>query len=112
MKSADFALFAAHWWPNADFADLRICAFVAIWLFVWDDDIDEMDGVLSNNYDAAQEHRRQTTAYIEKTLGLNSFEDDFIPSSPIIRSFGVIGEALSAAYDLGMNYSPPSVDIN
>jgi hypothetical protein len=103
LKAADFALFASHWWPNAHFPELRILAFLSIWLFVWDDEIDETTGTLTDDYDASQEFRRQTIAYLEQCLELSTCEEHLIPASAIIRSFRVIGDALCADYNMGID---------
>lgn len=100
LKAADFALFAARWWPNSPAEELRILAFLSIWLFIWDDEIDESAGSLNNDYDAAQRFRRETVLFLEQCLDLQTpYAPHVVPESPIVQSFDVIGEALRGAYD-------------
>jgi len=37
LLKADFALFAAAWWPAATLEEGHVLTCLAIWLFVWDD---------------------------------------------------------------------------
>jgi hypothetical protein len=106
LKAADFALFASHWWPNSDFQELRILAFLSIWLFVWDDEIDESTGSLTNDYDASVEFRRQTVIFLEQCLDLDPYTPRLVPSSSIIKSFDVIGDAIREVYDISMCLCP------
>ncbi|EHK21849.1 uncharacterized protein TRIVIDRAFT_53145 [Trichoderma virens Gv29-8] len=106
LQSCDFALFASAWWPRAPREQLRILAYLAFWLFIWDDEIDESTGALSNNFVASEKYRLDTMHYVAQTLGLHNTSDTdsnkhgFVPLNAIIRSFDVIGEALSQAYNI------------
>ena len=42
FKEADFALFAAGWWPRASWDEYLLMTYMAVWLFVWDDEIERM----------------------------------------------------------------------
>lgn len=100
IQLADFAFFGATWWPCASLEKLRIVTYFAIWLFIWDDEIDSTDGSMGDEFDAAQLYRDQTLSYIGYTLGLEgSHLDPFITNS-IILSFAPIGEALKRSYTL------------
>ena len=101
LRKADFALFACSWWPNADLPRLRIMAYLAIWLFLWDDEIDQTSGTLAGDFDAAQAWRSDTLNAVTYYLGL--CEGPLKPSSRsrLIHSFKEIGEALSVYYSVG-----------
>ncbi|PBP28882.1 terpenoid synthase [Diplocarpon rosae] len=71
LKKADFALFASNWWPHADFDQLRIVTYLAIWLFLWDDVLDEPTGEYADNFEAAQRYRKETVQFLADTLGLS-----------------------------------------
>lgn len=107
LQSCDFALFASAWWPRAPREELRILAYLSFWLFVWDDEIDEATGTLSDDFEASERYRQNTVAYITETLGL---PDDLslyppkgaaTPLNEIIGSFEVIGKALRQVYNIG-----------
>ena len=72
LKQADFALFACYWWPQADLERASIAAFLIIWLFLWDDEIDDAAGSLTNNFEDSQSFRDETTRYVEQCLGLKN----------------------------------------
>jgi hypothetical protein len=113
LKSCDFALFAASWFPQAGFEELRILSFLAYWLFAWDDEIDQESGVLAHDFTAADQYRRDTIEYVAQCLELETCDssassvqsdnDALWPPHPIVRSFDVIGKALCEAYDYGVS---------
>lgn len=102
LCGTDFALFAALWWPNASFEKLQVLAALTLWLFIWDDEIDEVTGLYTNDFLAAQKYRDDTLRYVRQCLGLATEEDESKPATrnKIIRSFALIGHALRAEYDL------------
>jgi hypothetical protein len=101
LQKADFALFASTWWPEATADRLRILAYLSIWLFIWDDEIDESTGTLSHDFSEAQAFRDETVAFVTQSLALDETSARVSPPSPIIHRFEVIGEALRAAYSTG-----------
>ncbi|KAI1337117.1 isoprenoid synthase domain-containing protein [Xylariaceae sp. FL0016] len=100
LEAADFGLFTALWWPDASLEKLQILAYLVIWLFTWDDEIDEPTGSYSEDFDGAQTYREHTLRFVGSSLGLRAVEADFHPLNPIVQSFDVIGSALRSAYDV------------
>ncbi|KAM3072435.1 hypothetical protein ACMFMG_009236 [Clarireedia jacksonii] len=98
LKAADFALFGSCWWPHASEGSLRIVAYLAIWLFVWDDELDSEIGPLANDFSRGQAFRSDTIRYVTHCLGLESQDLGDEPTNNIIRSFKVIGDAICHAY--------------
>ncbi|KAE8447756.1 hypothetical protein EG329_010150 [Mollisiaceae sp. DMI_Dod_QoI] len=70
LKTSDFALFGSNWWPKAGFNELRIVTFLAIWLFLWDDELDEPTGQYADNFEAAQKYREETVRFMRSCLRL------------------------------------------
>lgn len=101
LQKADFALFASRWWPNASFSRLRILAYLSIWVFLWDDEIDQTSGSLSGTFEAAQAWRVATVAAITHYLGLGDEPPGLGTKSNLIKSFSDIGEALCDQYTVG-----------
>lgn len=101
LRKADFALFACCWWPNAQLPKLRILAYLAIWLFLWDDEIDQTSGTLSSSFEAAQCWRDATVETVTYYLGLGEKPSGLSTQSSLIKSFSDIGQALCAHYTLG-----------
>ncbi|KAJ4393000.1 hypothetical protein N0V93_002204 [Gnomoniopsis smithogilvyi] len=100
LEAADFALFTALWWPNApSLAHLEVLAYLVIWLFTWDDEIDEPTGLYTDDAASAQNYRVHTLAFVGACLGLPGFSPSFKPHSRTVQSFDVIGLALAANYD-------------
>ncbi|GAB1210419.1 hypothetical protein APSETT445_009211 [Aspergillus pseudonomiae] len=107
LKRCDFAHLAATRWPLAGFKELYILAFLSLWLVTWDDQIDDdTKDSLSNDFEAAEQYRRETLYFVAQCLDLDlteglprSYNDSiFVPDDPIVQSFDVIGEALRDAY--------------
>lgn len=81
--------------------ELRILTFLAIWLFTWDDEIDEPTGSCADDFEAAQAYRLETMEFVEHCLGLRTSNMPPVASNPIIESFRVIGERFYVAYNPG-----------
>ncbi|KAI0468831.1 isoprenoid synthase domain-containing protein [Xylaria cf. heliscus] len=80
LEKADFGLFTALWWPEASFERIQILAYLVIWLFTWDDEIDEPTGAYSEDFNGAQILLR--------------------PQNGLVQSFDVVGLALRECYDV------------
>lgn len=101
LEASDFASFTALWWPDAPFERLEILSYLVIWLFTWDDEIDEPTGLYSDDFSGAQRYRERTLRFVGDCLGLTAVDEDFRPQNEIVQSFDVIGAALRDAYDRG-----------
>ncbi|ROV92483.1 hypothetical protein VSDG_06727 [Cytospora chrysosperma] len=98
LEAADFALFTALWWPDSpSLAHSEILAYLVIWLFTWDDEVDEPTGAYADDQKGAQLYRDQTLQFVGACLGLSN--PGVCPQSRIVQSFDVIGSALSASYN-------------
>ncbi|KAJ5753319.1 terpenoid synthase [Penicillium nucicola] len=104
LKKADYALFTARWWPQATPDRLQTLAFFSLWLFTWDDKIDDTDGPLHKDIVGAHRYREETINFTRYTLGLpvNETETDssvrFAPLDGLVRSFDVVGKEIQAVY--------------
>lgn len=107
LQSADFALFASSWWPNATSSNLRILTYLMIWLFVWDDDLDQTGGNLSTDLEAATAYRRASIAFLERCLGFANQATAGPPEAPsaIVESFRECADVLKEAYTEGRVHS-------
>ncbi|KAH4766051.1 hypothetical protein HBH62_253980, partial [Parastagonospora nodorum] len=95
--TSDFAFFAATWWPKAGYEELKVLLFLAIWLFIWDDEVDEPAGAYSGDLASAEQYRTQTIDFVLECLGLRSSSRGALvePANKIITSFRDIGEQLA-----------------
>ncbi|KAI9760260.1 MAG: hypothetical protein M4579_001774 [Chaenotheca gracillima] len=100
LRKADFALFGASWWPYTKYEDCITLTQLAIWLFIWDDEIEEDGGSLFEDFEGAQAFREKTLKFIESSLGLGSQEAQPTPTSPIINSFQEIADRLCERYTI------------
>jgi len=99
LLASDFGLFTALWWPDAPVEQLEVLAYLIIWLFTWDDEIDEPSGSFSEDFAAAESYRNDTLKFVGICLGLTPKEPGFVPKNHIVQSFDVIGAALRSSYD-------------
>lgn len=101
LKAADIGYFGASWWPRAPYDRLRIMAFVSLWIFAWDDELDEDQAPLWDVPDLAEAYRVNTRDFVRYCLGLNSDSLPVKPSSPVIHSFESIAGPVKACFDEG-----------
>ncbi|KAH3938365.1 hypothetical protein HBH53_263130 [Parastagonospora nodorum] len=103
LQTSDFAFFAATWWPKAGYEELKVLLFLAIWLFIWDDEVDEPAGAYSGDLASAEQYRTQTIDFVLECLGLRSSSRGVPvePANKIITSFRDIGEQLAKDFSRG-----------
>ncbi|KAF2228450.1 terpenoid synthase [Viridothelium virens] len=96
LKAADIGGFGAVWWPYAPYEQLRICTYLMIWLFAWDDETDSLEySDLSGDFERSKVFRAETIAYCRQCLGLlGPYEPPMPCSNPLITNFKDIGESL------------------
>jgi len=104
MRRADIALFASMWWPVTKLPELRVLAFWTMWIFAWDDEIDEPTGAYSDEFEAAQAFREETVQFVRHNLGLRAEAQGRRPvtSNAIVEAFAFVGDQLRGAYSVGM----------
>lgn len=100
LKSADLALFASMFFPNAAIDELKILTLWGIWIFMWDDELDEPNGLHTNNLESGNVYRKQTLKFVEHHLGLGDPIEDPSVETPIIDSFRLIGQHFQKAYSV------------
>lgn len=88
--------------------------FLAIWLFLWDDELDEPTGQHSNSFESAQKYRKETVRFIRSTMRLpeKSLQWQDQPTG-IFQFFSLyslqnIGQQTKSgvAWSLGVKYPP------
>ena len=94
LKAIDVAFLVSSWWPNADPEVLLVLSYAALWLFMWDDEIDCEDSELGRDAERAQKYREDTLRYVKD--GLDLWESGrgkytITPTNILITSFGDIG---------------------
>ncbi|KAH0165971.1 hypothetical protein KCU67_g4510, partial [Aureobasidium melanogenum] len=105
LIKGDYALLASMWWPRASTERLTSCTFFLLWLFTWDDDIDQSTSELFIDIDKANACRQECYHFLRYALGVGNEEtakynfDQTPPQRPIIRSVEVIGSELSKVYN-------------
>jgi hypothetical protein len=73
LEASDFALFAATWWLNANYEELTVLLYFAIWLFIWDDEMDEPTGLYAEDLEGAKRYCVRTTDFALKCLDLPGY---------------------------------------
>jgi hypothetical protein len=86
--------------------------FLAIWLFVWDDEVDEPAGAYSGDLASAEQYRTQTIDFAHECLNLRvpSPSTPVEPTNKIIASFRDIGEQLAKDYSRGRSHDKDNSD--
>lgn len=63
-------------WPTAGPKQLEILGYFGVWLFLWDDELDEPTGEHTNNFGTAQKYRQETKQFIYCCLRLDGNEQN------------------------------------
>ncbi|KJK61137.1 Non-plant Terpene Cyclases Class 1 [Aspergillus parasiticus SU-1] len=93
------------WWPRAAANRLQTCTFWFLWLFTWDDEVDQSTSDLFIHINKANDFRKESLEYVGFCLGVGDDETtkwDFQnkpPNRPLIRSLDVIGVHLQQVYN-------------
>ncbi|EAW12442.1 terpene synthase family protein [Aspergillus clavatus NRRL 1] len=101
----DYALLSAMWWPRAAPDRLQTCTFWFLWLFTWDDEIDQSTSDLFVNIHNANDFRKESLEYVKFCLGVGDEEtakwdfENHPPQRKLIRSLDVIGAELRKVYN-------------
>jgi hypothetical protein len=95
------------WWPRAEAKRLQTVTFWFLWLFTWDDEIDQSTSALFINIDDANKFREESFHYVRYCLGVSNKDthkfrfDVNPPTNKIIHSLDVIGAELQEVYNQG-----------
>ena len=95
------------WWPRATAKRLQTCTFWFLWLFTWDDEIDQSTSELFSNLENANKFREESFHYVRYCTGVPTEEtykfrfDINPPTHKLIRSLDVIGASLQEVYTKG-----------
>jgi hypothetical protein len=82
-----------------------VLLYLSIWLFNWDDEVDDPGGEFAEDLDSAERYRAQTAEFVKQCLGLgarSSMMQVEAPKNKIVASFKEFGEPLEKAYSLSM----------
>lgn len=93
------------WWPRATAKRLQTCTFWFLWLFTWNDEIDQSTSELFSNLENANKFREESFHYVWYCTGMpteyNFRFDSNPPTHKLIRSLDVIGANLQEVYTKG-----------
>lgn len=79
-------------------------AFFILWIWTWDDKIDDANGSLHKDIVGTHQYREDTIKFTRYTLGVSCKEgetDTSLPVTPVsnvVQSFDVVGEGIRAVY--------------
>ncbi|KAJ7646599.1 isoprenoid synthase domain-containing protein [Roridomyces roridus] len=100
MKQADFSNQIALWCPSAEWEQLMLVTAFTLWLWIWDDEVDEGITIVSRNGDEAREYYAQSREYMQQCLGLKVKPPGSNASiHPNMRLFSLVGDASCKSTD-------------
>ncbi|KAJ5726085.1 terpene synthase family metal binding domain-containing protein [Penicillium malachiteum] len=70
LKSCDFALLTSCLFPQARWEELEISGIFMLWIFLWDDEIDEGSSEVAQNKVHAEAYVQESMEYARLNLGL------------------------------------------
>ncbi|KAH9236010.1 hypothetical protein K456DRAFT_1760744 [Colletotrichum gloeosporioides 23] len=71
-RKANYARFVSLYYPHPDQNQIQTLALYIVWLFCWDDAIDQQGGDLSANLARAKTYRNDTIRVLNEALGLST----------------------------------------
>ena len=101
LKSQDLATLVAVWYPFAAKEELLDLTYFVGWMFLVDDEIDQVSGPTSEDRTKFESLVRDTTDFVEYALGLKREGEELEDLYPGVDSFRRSGDALRASYTLG-----------
>jgi hypothetical protein len=110
LKAADLPLFVSAWFPYASDDILRDLTYFTGWMFLVDDQLDQLSGPDEASAAAFKALTSDTITYIEHSLGVKPSNRPLNELYPGVESFKETGEALCKRYNLSklLNDSPNS----
>lgn len=86
------------WNPHTDWDELVTIATYVIWLFIWDDEIDDGDTNASQDEELAQAYYKRSISYIRQELGLtNNTVGVLVAPGTNMALFADVGKVLRIA---------------
>ncbi|KAJ5630144.1 terpenoid synthase [Penicillium herquei] len=72
LKESDMGGLVAFWYPLSDLPELEMMTAFLIWIFVWDDEVDTSETLISSDAQRVRAYSEQSMRYIRQELGLLS----------------------------------------
>lgn len=101
LKTQQLDWLLAGWYPWADDETLRQLTSFVCWMFLIDDEYDEVSKPGADNEEAFGELYDSAMAFVEQSLDL-PVEKDFEPTKASARSFEVVGKAMREKCPIGI----------
>ncbi|KAK2778228.1 hypothetical protein CKAH01_03184 [Colletotrichum kahawae] len=100
-RKANYARFVSLYYPHPDWNQIQTLALYIVWLFCWDDAIDQQGSDLSANLARAKTHRNDTIRVLNKALGLSTTSNNSynITCDHVNAELITIGAELCKAYN-------------
>ncbi|KAF9876446.1 hypothetical protein CkaCkLH20_05854 [Colletotrichum karsti] len=99
-REANYARFVSLYFPHPEWNQIKTLAHYIVWLFCWDDAIDQEGSDLSHNLLRAKTHRSNTIRVLENVLGLTTQPASEIDRDHVNAELKNIGDELQKAYTL------------
>lgn len=101
LGKADLPFFVSAWFPYASVDILRDLTYFVGWMFLVDDQLDQLAGPSPEDAEAFAALTCDTIAYIEQSLGVQTQSQLLTSLYPGVESFRETGEALCTRYNVG-----------
>ncbi|KAL2201602.1 hypothetical protein CC79DRAFT_1374251 [Sarocladium strictum] len=98
LCKTDAALFVAKWWPGASLEVGEVLVTLILWLFCWDDFLDNDHATDGQDIIAARLFYDESIAYVEYYLGLA--DQPSFPPSRVMSAFSEVGELMCSYHDI------------
>ena len=103
LRQSELPFFVSAWFPNASAAILRDLTYFVCWMFLVDDQLDQLSGPSEADAEAFRALTSDSIVFIEQCLGVQT-DSQGSPRTelyPGAESFQETGEAIRMRYNLG-----------
>ena len=82
--------------------------YLVIWLYIWDDEVDQPEGAYADDLQSAESYRQRTSSFVSQCLQTGECPPlpDLSGEHRIIDSFRDVGRPLAKFYDAGLYTGP------
>ncbi|KAI2626454.1 terpenoid synthase [Hypoxylon sp. NC1633] len=75
LKQADFGRLLTLWYPTSEWSELEMATAYTVWIFLWDDEVDEGETDVANDEEVARVFYKRSLTICHRLLGLETSGD-------------------------------------
>lgn len=94
LKATEPQIAASYVFPDADLAQLKVLSLFNIWIYAWDEEIEDSTGEYSHDLKLGRQFCEDCIGFVERHLGVDSKVDRINQASPLLDPFIAVWDSL------------------